>query len=204
MAELAAIGTALASAASAATAEIGIGTALSAAGTLASGVAADQAGRAQDKASRDKADYDAKMLEQAGAAEMAKATRVAEDRRAKTDHLIGRNIALSAASGGGTGGSNAQTLEDIYKEGEYLAQSDVVAGQMRQAGLKDKAAAGQYDAKVSGEMSKAKGRAALVGSVLSAGGKVYSGRAKLGVGYSEDDEDLYDSQSGWRTTMRRG
>lgn len=201
MAELAALGTAIAGAVG----EVGVGTALSAGASLASGVAANAAGNAQARAAKQAADFQSEQLVAAGAEAKAKAGRKAEEIRDRTMRVAGRNEAVAAASGAGTGGSNAQTLEDIYAEGEYQSQMAVASGENVKRGLMDKDAAQQYDAKMAANMAKAKGRAALISGVVGAGGKVIGNSYKLGGLYgSDDDTEDFDPDSGWRTTMRRG
>lgn len=201
MAELAALGTALAAGAS----EIGIGTALSAGAGIAGGIAANEAGKAQADALKKKSQFEHEQLVAAEAEARAKATRKAADEAHKTDLVAGRRRALAAASGAGaTGGSEDTTLEDIYAQGAYNVESAIASGENTARGLMDKDAAQRYDAITQANLVKAKGKAALVSGVVGAAGKVVGNRYKLGGLYGSDEDEDFDPDSGWRTSVRRG
>ena len=206
MAELALLGAALAEGAAAAGAagaaavgEIGLGTVLSVGSAIAGGVAANEQGKAQAKAAKTAADFQSEQLIAAQAEAKAKASRKAEEKRDQMEKVVGRNRAVAAASGAGP---DEMTLEGIYAEGLYQVSGITTSGENVARGLKDKDAAQQYDATMTANMAKAKGKAALVSGVLEAGTKLADNSMKLGglyddpkksrLGYTFDDaEDAY-------------
>lgn len=200
MAELAALGTAIA----AGVGEIGIGTAIAAGSAVAGGIAANDAAQSQAKALRQKADFDEEQGKRRAADEMAKGTRLAAEQRQRNEKVVGRAKALLADSGAGGGEGATATLEDLFNEGDYLATQRVRAAQSTAAGALDAGNFSAYSSRVAANNAEAQGKAGLIKAGLGAASSVVGNRYKLGVGFSADDdleEPLYND--GWETTARR-
>ncbi len=133
-----------------------IGAAVSAFGTLASGVAANRA-----------AQQDALNAEAAGMEERAAGQREAEQKRREGQLVLSRQQALAAASGAGAG-ADAPTLvkimTDTAQAAELNAQQSLFVGEQRQRGYNQQARA-----------RRAEGRASLLGGVLGGFGQAASG-----------------------------
>lgn len=200
MAELAAVGTAIA----AGIGEVGIGTALTVGSTIAGGVAANEAGKSQAKALRQKAEFDEAQGKQKAGEIMANATRKAQAQRDHNEKVIGRNKALLADSGAG-GGEGAKTLEDIlYGEADYNLRSITGAGLANSYGAIDDGAMKAHNSRVAANNAEAGGKAALMKAGLGAAGTVVGNKYKIGGLFSADDDletTLYND--GWETTARR-
>ena len=134
-----------------------IGTALSAAGTVYSGISGYQASKAE-----------AAQLKAKGDNELAKAQREADRRRRETQALLSRANAVAAASGAGaTDASVMATKEKIQAEGDTNAMLDMYNGMVNRSDLYREAAS-----------RRAEGRSGLFGSILNAGSTVYSDIAR--------------------------
>lgn len=137
----------------------GLGTLVSAGGTIASGVAAKNA-----------ADYEAKQMEIKAAEERAAAQREAQVKRREGQLVMSRQQALAAASGAGAG-ADAPTIirlmTDTARDAEYNAQTVRYGGESRAVGLMDSARG-----------RRASGRASLLGSTIGAFGQAAGGLAK--------------------------
>ena len=160
MAELAALASAVGSAVagSASTILPIIGTAATVAGTIGAGYAGKQ-----------EAEFEAKQSERAAADERAIASRQSEERRKKTAYVLSEQKAKAASSGAGvTNPTILDIMGDTAQEGDYLARSDIAAGETRARGLLDKAAASRY-----------KGKAGFKGAILEGIGAGAKGTAKM-------------------------
>lgn len=163
--ELAALATAIGSAAAgtgtvaaagtaAAAALPTIGTILSTGATVAGGIAANKAAKGE-----------AKALQKQGAEEEAMGSRAAEERRRQTELVLSRQIALAADSGAGTDNASIDKIyTDTAQQGSYLARADYEAGKRQSDGMMDRAAA-----------AKLKGKNALYGSILDGAGTAFKG-----------------------------
>lgn len=154
MAELAAVATALATGT---VSEIGLGTALTAAGqaasiggTVAGGVAANERGKAMAAQEKRKANE-----------EMVSATRKAQEQRRRAQLVQSQQVAGAAASGGGVA---TPTIYDIIGDTEQAAFEAVGAEIAHGENRRDArlASAKEY---------KREGNAAFVGSIFDAAGK---------------------------------
>ena len=129
---------------------------LSAAGTVASGVAANN-----------NAKYEAQQMDMRAKEEVASSQRDAIAKRREGDLINSRAQALAAASGGGAG-SDAPTIIKLMSqttgESEYNAQTSMYGGQSRAAGLMDSA-----------KGRRAQGKSTLLGSVFSGFGQAAKG-----------------------------
>lgn len=131
-----------------------IGTAVSAVGSIYSGV--------QAKAS---ADFEAKSMKQKGDAELAIGQREAIKRRKEKEFALSRNRAIAAASGGGTADESITALDaKIEQEGEYNALVDMYKGKQARNDLYTGAA-----------VKKIEGKSALTSSYITAASGIYSG-----------------------------
>lgn len=131
-----------------------IGTGLTVAGTVGSGIAAKQQGKAA-----------AESLKRQGTEEQAIASREAEDRRRDVGLVLSKQKNVAAASGAGV--LNPTILDimgDTAQRGDYYARSATSAGENRAAGLMDQAAAARF-----------KGDSAFSGSILEGIGKGVGG-----------------------------
>lgn len=123
-----------------------------------------QGGKAQKAA----LNFEAKEREKAAADERAASQRTAIEKRHEGDIVMSRQRALAAA--GGAGVVNPSIL-DIYGEtaqrAEYNAQTEMFGGESRARGQLDQAAA-----------ARAKGKAAMKGSIFEGLGQGMAGVAK--------------------------
>jgi hypothetical protein len=139
---------------------VGVGT--SAVGTIA-------AGAAQKSAS----EYQAKQLEIAAAEEQAAAQRDALEKRKERNFLLSRQQARASASGLGALDDTVLDLAgDIVQEGAYQEGLIRYGGGERARGRRAQAAS-----------SRLEGRAAMTGSLFSAGGTLMSGLGSLAEDY---------------------
>lgn len=138
-----------------------IGTLVSAAGTVASGVAANNAAKSE-----------AFQLEARGKEEFAAGQRDALQKRREAMLVNSRTQALAAASGGGADSPTiVRLMAGTAGEGEYNAQSVMYGAKSRQLGNNAQAKA-----------ARASGRASLLGSVIGAAGTAFGGMGKYGAG----------------------
>lgn len=134
------------------------GTALSAGGTIYSGIRQNQASK-----------YEAKALKAAGDAKLAEAQRKAIETRKEKDILLSRQQAVAAASGGGTDNETVTSLmAKTEQRGEYSALMDMYSGTVMRDDLYRDAA-----------VTRQAGKDALVGSVIEAGAKVGTGLGNI-------------------------
>lgn len=134
-----------------------IGTAATVLGTIGSGYAQKQ-----------EAEFEAKQAERASAEERAAGVRASQDRREKTAFLLSEQKAKAASSGGGvTNPTILDIMGETAQEGDYLARSDVAAGENKARGLLDQAAASRY-----------RGKAAFRGAILEGIGVGAKGLSK--------------------------
>lgn len=123
-----------------------------------------QQGRAQQAA----LNFEAEQHKRQAAEERAASQRDALEKRRESQLAQSRQIAVAGASGAGV--VNPSIL-DIYgetaQEGEYNAQAALYGGESRARGQLDQAAANRFKAK-----------AAYKGSILEAGGQLFSGIGK--------------------------
>jgi len=139
----------------------GLGTAVSAAGTLAAGEAAQQS-----------ANYKAQQQEMAAKEAQAAGQRQAFERQRQTALTQSTLQARAAAQGSGdtTDDTVVKLGSEIAGRGEYQALMDLYSGENRSRGLMDQAKASRYD-----------GEAAKIGSQYSAAGTLLNG---VGTGFS--------------------
>ena len=133
------------------------GTGLQAMGSL-------QQGRAQQAA----LNFEAEQHKRQAAEERAASQREAIEKRHEGELAMSRQVALASASGAGV---VTPSILDIYGEtgqrSEYNAQTALYGGESRARGQLDEAAANRFKAK-----------AAYKGSILEAGGQLFSGLGK--------------------------
>jgi hypothetical protein len=131
----------------------GIGSAVSALGTLGAGKSAKQA-----------ADFTAAQKRMAGDEALASGQRSMLERKRETDMLQSTLQARAAASGGGGDTGVLDLAGDIAQRGSYLALTELYKGQNKKRGLYDAAAGDQFS-----------GDAALRGAQLGALGTLLGG-----------------------------
>lgn len=157
---LTAIGTKIATAASTVgwgTIASGLGTALSAGGTIYAGAKANQSAQAQ-----------ADSMEAKGEQELAISQRKAAESRREKRLALSRQLAVAAASGGGaTDPTTESIMAQTEEKGEYNALLDMYNGRSMRADLYNEAGT-----------ARAEGKSQLVGSVINAGSTIYDGFSK--------------------------
>lgn len=137
----------------------GIGSLISAGGTIASGVAAKNA-----------ADFEAQQMEMKAQEERAAAQREAQAKRREGALVMSRQQALAAASGAGAGfdaPTIVKLMTDTAREAEYNAGTVMYGGESRARGLMDSA-----------KGRRLSGKASLLGSAIGGFGEAASGIAK--------------------------
>lgn len=141
------------------------------AGLVGSGIqaiGAIQQGKAQQAA----LDFEAKQREQKAMEERAAAQRSMLEKRDEGKKVMSRQVALAASSGGGV--VNPSIL-DIYgetaQEAEYNAEIEKYGGESRARGEIDQA-----------NLARARGKAAMRGSVFEGIGTALGGISKLNFG----------------------
>ncbi len=114
------------------------------------------------------ADIMAKQLKAKGDDEMAASQREAMKRRKESTLANSRNIAVAAASGAGVDNPTVtDIMSDVEAQGAYNALTEMYRGRVAKSELDAEAAT-----------TKMKGRQAMIGSLLDAGGSIYSGFAQ--------------------------
>lgn len=179
---------------------MGIETALLAA-TIGSGVLAGAGKMMEGKAAQGAAMSKANMLEAGAAAqerrageERAVSQRKSEDQQIETDRLMGKQRAISAASGGGTGGSAGVIEAETAGEGRFKSELDLWQGDEKAKGLEfqseiDRGAA--KDTRRQGKSARTAGYmaagSAVLGSIGAAakGGGSGGGGSKAGYYYGD-------------------
>ncbi len=121
------------------------GTAVSAAGTIAGGKAAQQSALAQQQG----LEFRAQQQEAAAQEARAAAGRAAQDKRRETTLLQSKLQARAAASGGGADDPTIVNLaEDLGGRGEYDALMEMYKGESRARGFENQAAGDRYSGAV--------------------------------------------------------
>ena len=119
----------------------------------------------QGKAQQAALNFEAEANKRQAAEERAASQRSAIEKRSEADRVLSRQRALASASGAGV---VTPSILDIYGEtaakGEYNAQTELYGGENRARGLIDQAA-----------LNRAKGKAAMKGSILEGFGAIASG-----------------------------
>jgi hypothetical protein len=153
MAPLAAAVAGLGAAAGGASGALGlIGTGLSAAGTIYSGIKAKQS-----------ADYESDLLKQRGDQEKAIASREAADRTLEKKLVGSRQQAIAAASGAGVDNPTVNSLmAKTEQRGTYNAMLEMYSGTQAKNDLYAQA-----------DVRKSEGKSALLGSFIEAGAGIY-------------------------------
>jgi hypothetical protein len=129
-----------------------IGTALTAGGTVYSGIRAQQ-----------NAEAEAKGMKKKGDAEFAIGQRDSIRRRKETEQLMSRQRAVAAASGGSATDASVEAIMGrTQQEGDYNAMIDMYNGAVNRADLYQGARNRQKE-----------GKGDLLGSVINAGATVY-------------------------------
>lgn len=144
------------------------GSAMSAAGTLAGGSAAELAGRMKQTSDQFQAD----QLRENAASEIGASQRTMLDTQAKTRALTNSVVARAAGSGINAGvGTPVDLVSGIAKTGTYHAAMDLFNGENKATGMENQAA----DLEYSGNAAKIGGDMAQSASYLSAAGTLASG-----------------------------
>lgn len=123
----------------------------------------------QGKSQQAALNYEAQMRDKKAAEERAASQRTSIEKRREGELAMSRGKAIAAASGAGV--VNPSIL-DIYSEtaqrSEYNAQTELYGGESRARGEMDQAA-----------LARAKGKAAMKGSILEGIGQGFSGIASV-------------------------
>jgi hypothetical protein len=161
---------------------MGIETAMLAA-TIGSGVLAAGGKMMEGKAAQASAESKANMLEAGATAqerraseERAMSQRRAEDQDLETQRLMGKQRAISAASGGGTGGTAGLIEAETAGEGKFKSEMDLWSGDEKGKGLEFQAQIDRGAAKD----SRRQGKAARTAGYMAAGSSILG---SIGAGY---------------------
>ncbi len=203
MAELAAIGTAIAGAA--ATVPAWVPTAASVAATAAGGAMAYGGARRQAAMSKAAGEYNAQGLEQAAGQERADASRKAYERQKQGERLMSRQRAVAAAGGAGAGDTEgfADVIGDTAGYTALQSALEIGLGENRARGLESKAAVSRAKGGAEADLYSAKGTSALIGAGLDIAATGLK-RAPTAAG---GDDLIYEeygdmTNRGWHTTGR--
>lgn len=148
------------------------GTAVSAAGTLAAGRAAQDAGMRGQQA----AYFEAAQQEQQAQESRAAAQRGALEKRREGRLLLSKLQARAAASGGGADDPTVLDLGgDIAQRSEYDALFEMYRGENRARGLEDQA----MGSRMTGDARRAEGEAKKRAAKLSAIGTIIGGASSM-------------------------
>lgn len=139
--------------------------------------------------------------------ERAAAAYEANERRRAANKVIGRQVALAADSGGGTGGTILDIIGETAEHGEMQAGAATYKGEQAARGLEDRAAIGTWQAGTKARSMRRRGEAAFTGSIFEGVSKVGEAAYKYGdrQGWWKRDEradvDETDPRTGWRTRV---
>lgn len=167
---------------------------------------------------RKAADEEAGAIEQAAAIEAAgmrhranetraAGQQAARERKMKTDQVIGRQVALAAASGAGaSGGTILDLIEETAGRGEEQRLVEMDKAESKARGMEDKASFGTWQAGTRSRALRKKGDAALTGSIFDGAITAGKGVAAYGqrAGWFDSDDavsDDSDPRTGWRTRV---
>lgn len=140
------------------------GTALSTVGALTQGEAA-----------QDAANFEARQLERRANESRAAGQKQMFEQQKRTELMQSKLRSSAAASGGDTTDATVLRLGgDIAERGEYLALSEMAAGENRAIGFEDQAAASRY-----------KGKVAKTGSYFKAAGTALDGIGSFATQYNK-------------------
>lgn len=123
----------------------------------------------QASAQKAQAEYNAKVQERQGKIEYAKGQEIADQKRREAKIAESRAIAVAAASGAGAYGSPTvnETLADIYSGGDYQAREAMFDAEVNRENRYSAAA-----------LSRAQGKSAAQGSIISGIGSAFGGFSK--------------------------
>lgn len=163
--------------------------------------------RAEGDASMRAAEVEAAGLRERAKEERAAANYAASERREAAEKVMGRQVALAAASGGGTGGTILDIIGETAARGELQAQGEKYKGEQVARGLESKAELGTWQAGTRAKALRQKGDAAFTGSIFEGAVKgmdtVYKYGEHEGLWKREEkpDSDETDPRTGWRTRV---
>jgi len=174
---------------------------------IAGGYGERNAMRAEAQAMERAAAVEAAGLRERAKEERGAANYAARERREKAEQVMGRQVAVAAASGGGTGGTILDLIGETAARGELQAQGEKYKGEQVARGLEDKAALGTWQAGTRARSARQKGDAAFTGSIFEGTAKgidsVYKYGDREGWWKREEkaDSDETDPRTGWRTRV---
>lgn len=161
--------------------EIGLGTALTAAGTAVGAVGSYAASKAQADADQAKANAEGAIMRERAKEERAVAQRVAGEETRKARLAQSRLGAVAAGSGAGASDDTVLKLwGDIEKEGQYNAAQATASGEQKATGLNYQADMDRWSADANARIRRAGATNTLIGGMLSAGGQLTT---KMGARY---------------------
>ena len=170
------------------------------------GINQRNAARSEGQALEDAAAVEAAGLKQRANEARAAGQAAARERQTATDRVIGRQTAVAAASGAGaSSGTILDLIGETAARGEEQRLVEMGKGESRARGLEDKADLGRWQAGTKAKALKAKGDAALMGSIFegvsTAGAGVYKYGEREGWFDGGPDSDDSDPRTGWRTRV---
>lgn len=174
---------------------------------IADGYMTRSSTRAEADATERAAAVEAAGLRERAKEERGAAAMAARERRVAADKVIGKQVALAASSGGGTGGTILDIIGETAERGELQAQAEMYGGESRARGLEDKASLGTWQAGTRARSLRQKGDAAFTGSIFEGTAKGIDSVYKYGdrEGWwdkeQKPDSDETDIRTGWRTRV---
>ena len=129
------------------------------------------AGKAQQKV----LNHQAAQARQAAGQERASSQRAAAEQKRRGRLVSSRALALSAASGGGTGGNVETILGDIGAEGEFRALNELFIGEERARNLETQSDVKVFEGKEAVRAAKSKATLGVLNSGISMYAKYGSG-----------------------------
>lgn len=135
-------------------------------GTAVKGYGQVSAGHAESRA----ATFEANQMQEQALEERGAAQRDSIEQKRQAKLVESRALAISAAGGSAGGVTDINIAGDIKAEGKYRSMSALFEGEERARGLETGAAVRRYE----GREARRAGNIAAIGSVLDAGGSLFS------------------------------
>ena len=177
-------------------------------GKIAQGMSARSLASAEADATERAAEVEAAGLRARANEERTAAAAEGRNRQRHTNKVIGRQVAVAAASGGSaTDATILDLIGDTAAHGEEQRLGEIYKGEQVARGLEDKARIGVWRAGTVAASTRAKGDAAMTGSIFEGLGKATESIYKYGdrEGFFNDsskpDSDETDPRTGWRTRV---
>ena len=180
----------------------GLGTLVSAFGSIFSGNAQSKAAKAAAKNTKNAAKFEAAQYNQAAGQERASSQRAAIEARRQGRLKQSRAVAVAAASGAGASDPTVMNIiADLAGEGEYNALTALYNGEESARGLEMKAKAAMFQGKSDASAYKSMSKAYKTNGYLEGVGTMLSGSASFFEKYG-GEEDVPVTTAPSRTPQR--